>query len=257
MKKREETIDTVFDGRLAIVQGRGGYRFSLDSVLLAHFARPPGGGTIVDLGSGNGSIALMLAFLHPEARVVGLEIQGPMVKRAVRGGELNGLGGRVEWVRGDVRKIERLLPARSFDAAVCNPPYRLAASGRVNPDPEKRVARHEIRGRLKDFLRAGAVLLRHGGKMAVVYPAARATDLLATMRQEGMEPKRLRVVHSSSDGGAALVLAEGIREGRPGIEILPPLIVYAAGGGYTPELKSILAGGSISQLSAERLQEAF
>jgi len=244
VKETDDTIDTVFGGRLAIVQGRGGYRFSLDSVLLAHFAKPPGDGTVIDLGSGNGVIALMLAFLYPKARVVGLEIQRPMVKRAVRSMELNGMKSRVEWVHGDVRAVGRLFPSRSFDAVVCNPPYRIEASGRMNPDPEKRVARHEVQGKLRDFLRAGAALLRHGGKMAMIYPATRMLDLLETMRQEGIEPKRLRVVHSSSGGEATLVLTEGIQEGRPGVKILPPLVIYASGGDYTPELKSFLAGGA-------------
>jgi tRNA1Val (adenine37-N6)-methyltransferase len=238
----EESVDTLFEGRLAIVQGRSGYRFSLDSVLLAHFASPPAEGRVIDLGSGNGAIALMLAFLHPGARVVGLEIQHAMVERAARGMELNSLEGRVEWIHGDVREVGRLFRARSFDAAVCNPPYRLESSGRVNPDPEKRVARHEVRGSLRDFLRAGATLLRHGGKMAVVYPATRLLDLLETMRVEGMEPKRLRLVHSSGNTEAALVLTEGIRAGRPGLKILPPLVVYASGKEYTQELKSLLAG---------------
>jgi tRNA1Val (adenine37-N6)-methyltransferase len=112
----------------------------------------------------------------------------------------------------------------------------------MNPEPEKRVARHEVQGKLRDFLHAGAHLLRHGGKMALVYPAPQAVDLLETMRQEGIEPKRLRLVQSSSGGEATLVLVEGARSGRHGLKILPPLIVYASGGGYTPELKSFLAG---------------
>lgn len=78
--------------------------------------------------------------------------------------------------------------------------------------------------------------------MAVVYPATRMLDLVETMRVEGMEPKRLRVVHSSGDTEAALVLTEGIRAGRPGLKILPPLVVYDPGGDYTSEVKSFLAG---------------
>ena len=78
--------------------------------------------------------------------------------------------------------------------------------------------------------------------MAMIYPATRMLDLLETMRQEGIEPKRLRVVHSSSGGEATLVLTEGIQKGRPGVKILPPLVIYAPGGDYTPDLKSILAG---------------
>jgi tRNA1Val (adenine37-N6)-methyltransferase len=235
-----ETVDTVFGGRLSIVQGKEGYRFSLDSVLLARFASPPAGGRVIDLGSGNGAVALMLAFLHPQSRVSGLELQGPMLARAAKASALNSLEGRVEWVRGDVREIEGIFPERSFDAAVSNPPYRRESSGRTNPNAEKRLARHEIQSKLGDFVRAGAYLLRHGGKMALVYPAGRALDLLETMRREGLEPKRLRTVQSSDSSEATLVLVEGVRGGRPGLKILPPLVVYAPGGGYTAEMESLL-----------------
>src|SRR3990170_8964667 len=88
----------------------------------------------------------------------------------------------------------------------CNPPYRGLKSGRINPDWERRVARHEIKGSLQDFLRAGAYLLRPKGRMALIFPAARAVDLLQTMRTEGVEPKRLRLVHSAAGSAAALAL---------------------------------------------------
>ncbi|HEX9444346.1 MAG TPA: hypothetical protein VGA73_09505, partial [Candidatus Binatia bacterium] len=185
---------------------------------------------------------LILATLHPGLKVTGLEIQPEMAGRAARSAALNGLGERVSIVEGDVRAAGRLFPAASFDAAVSNPPYRLLASGRINPDPEKKVARHEIEANLGDFLRAGAHLLKAGGKMALIYPARRMIDLLSAMRGEGLEPKRARMVHSYAGSEATLVLVEGVRGGRAELAILPPLTVYAKAGEYTPEMKAILAG---------------
>ena len=130
-----ETIDRVFDGRVAVIQRRGGFRFSLDSLLLARFVELRGRERIVDLGTGNGVIALSLAALNGGVEVVGLELQEAMIDRAVRGAALNGLGERVRMVRGDVRDVEKDFPAGSFEVAVCNPPYRPRRSGRVNPRP--------------------------------------------------------------------------------------------------------------------------
>lgn len=247
MKKRprlsgDETLDALFQGRLAIIQRKRGYRFSLDAVLLAHFVRILGRERIVDLGTGNGVVPLILASLYPSVRVVGLEIQREMVGRALRSVGLNRLEDRVGIIRGDVCLIQQIFSPQSFDAVVCNPPYRGPMSGRTNPDPERRVARHEIKGCLRDFLRAGSYLLRRRGRIALVYPATRMLDLLQTMRQEGMEPKRLRLVHSFEGTAATLVLAEGIKDARSELKIMPPLVIYMQGRKYTLEMRALLAG---------------
>lgn len=240
--KADETLDALLNGRLLVVQGKGGYRFSLDAVLLARFAAVRGRERVVDLGAGNGVVALLLARLHPGVRVVGLEIQKEMVTRTQRSIRLNRLGGRVEVIRGDVRAAASLLAPESFDLAVCNPPYRKAASGRVNPNLERRVARHEIEGSLRDFLRSGRYLLRRDGKMALIYPATRMADLIEAMRKEAMEPKRLRLVHSFEESPASLALIEGVKDGRTELKVMPPLYVYSRIGRYAREMQAILEG---------------
>ena len=239
---RGETLDALFQGKLSVIQSKKGYRFSIDAPLLAHFADVRRGERVIDLGTGNGVVALILASLYPSLKLIGLEIQEEMARRAARSVALNRLGDRVTIVQGDVREVERLFPAGSFDIAVCNPPYRGVASGRINPDPEKLVARHELKARLRDFLRAAAYLLGRGGKMALVYPAARMVDLLQAMREEKLEPKRVRLVYSFEESGAALVLAEGIKEGGSELKIMPSLIVYTKERKYTSEMSAILAG---------------
>lgn len=236
----DETLDTLFQGKLAIIQGKSGYRFSLDAVLLARFLDLRGGEKIVDLGTGSGVIPLILATLSPSVRVIGVEIQKEMVGRALRSVALNGLEGKVEIAQGDVCAIEGIFSPRSFDAAACNPPYRRTRSGRTNPDPEKRIARHEIKGGLRDFIRAGSYLLRRRGRMVLVYPAMRTVDLLETMRQEGIEPKRLRFIHSFEGAPATLLLAEGVKGARSELKIVPPLVIYTQDRKYMPEVEAML-----------------
>ncbi len=237
---RDETLDAFFQGKLKIIQRKRGYRFSIDAVLLAHFVEIGGGEKIADLGTGNGVIPLILACLHPSVRVVGLELQEEMTKRAQRSVDLNRLGEKVKILQGDVRSIKEIFSPRSFAAVVCNPPYRGPASGRINPDPEKRIARHEVQGRLLDFVRAGSYLLQQGGRMALIYPATRMVDLLQTMRGEDIEPKRLRLVHSFEEDMATLVLAEGVKGSGSELKVMPPLVVYTKERKYTAEMKAIL-----------------
>ena len=240
--KTGETTDKVFDGRVAVVQRRSGFRFALDSLLLARFPDLRGRERIVDLGAGNGVVALSLAVLSREVEVVGLELQQAMVERAERGSALNGVEERVRVMRADVRAVEEYLPARSFDAAVCNPPYRPPRSGRVNPDRERLLARHEVEGGLGDFVRAGAYLLRHRGRMCLVYPSERAVELFAVMRQHRLEPRRVRFVHSFADAAATLVLVEGVKGARTSLTVLPPLVIYRREDEYTDEMAGLLRG---------------
>jgi tRNA1Val (adenine37-N6)-methyltransferase len=237
-----ETLDALFDGQVRLYQSRKGYRFSLDTLLLAYFTRLKRGETIIDLGTGNGVVPLILSYRFPFAAVTGVELQPGMVERARRNVCLNGRQERVEILHGDVRAIDRLAPPAGFDAAVCNPPFRKPASGRLSPDAERRLARHEMEGCLQDFLRAADYLLRVKGRLTMVYPAVRAVDLLSSMRVIGIEPKRLRLVHSFADAEAALVLVEGVKSSRSGVDIEAPLVIYRGSKEYTAELAAMIAG---------------
>lgn len=241
-KTAGESIDALFGGRLWIAQSRDGYRFSIDALLLAHFATVRPAEKVVDLGSGNGVIAMALAFLHHSAVLTGIELQPAMVERARRSARANRLQDRVRMMHADVRHIRQVAGAGGFDLAVCNPPYRRAASGRMSAGDERRIARHEIFGGLDDFLNAAACLLRNKGRAALVHLASRAVDVIETMRRVGIEPKRLRMVHSHADAEASLLLIEGVKGGRAGLNVLRPLILYRSGKRYTEEVEGILAG---------------
>jgi tRNA1Val (adenine37-N6)-methyltransferase len=250
--KSKETLDVLFDGKLSLFQSRTGYRFSLDALLLANFVTIKRQEKIVDLGTGNGVIPLVLATLHRSAILTGVELQPAMIERARRNVQLNGLERRIQILSGDVRAGERLAAEASFDVAVCNPPYRKPSSGRISPNDERQVARHETQSELGDFLRAGAFLLRAKGRMAIVYSAVRSVDLLSAMREARIEPKRMRMVHSFAGAEASLVLVEGVKGGRSGVEVLAPLTIYLRGKEYTEEVAAMIAGtgrGTVQSLS--------
>jgi tRNA1Val (adenine37-N6)-methyltransferase len=237
-----ETLDALFDGRLTLFQSRLGYRFSIDALLLAAFVSVKRGETIVDLGSGNGVISLALAQLHPSAALTGIERHATMAERARRSVRLNRLDGRITIITGDVREKNDLLKPGSFDVAVCNPPYRKPSTGRISINDERQSARHELNGDLGDFLRAGASFLRRKGRMAMVYLAERSADLISAMRQAGLEPKRLRMVHSYCHAEASLLLVEGVKGGRASLAVLAPLTIYRSRKDYTDEAMAIING---------------
>jgi tRNA1Val (adenine37-N6)-methyltransferase len=237
-----ETLDALFGGALKLYQKKGGYRFSLDSLLLADFSTLRSGNRVIDLGTGNGVIPLILAYRYPSISVTGIEIQREMAERAVRNVRLNGYEDRITIACIDIASTIRQLGPESFDSVISNPPYRQRSSGRLSPSGEKQIARHELKASLEDFVQLAAFLLKNKGRFACCHLGDRTVDLLTAMRGAGMEPKRLRLVHPFAAVQASMILVEAVKGGRSGLEILPPLIVYEAEKMYTAEVKSILAG---------------
>ncbi len=242
-----ETLDAIFRGRLRIVQKKSGYRFSIDALLLAHFVILKEGEECVDLGTGSGVVALILACRGHGGRILGIEIQEELAAMAGRSVELNGLSGCVEIRQGDIRRPASCLAPASFDAAVFNPPYRRLRSGRTNPDPGKAVARHEIEGTVGDFLAAAAYALRDKGRAYAIYPARRMVELISRMRAGRIEPKRLRIVHSRPGGRGEFILVEGVKGGREEMTVLPPLYLYGDGSGYTTEMEALFQELTVSR----------
>ena len=239
MTAGEITCDTLFNGALSCSQHRHGYRFSLDAILLAHFCKPQPRDLVLDLGAGCGVVSLILAYRHPHLDLTCLEIQGPLAALARRNIEQNQLGSRMRLVMGDLRLIRELLPVGGFDLVVANPPYFPVTCGRLNPDEEQAVARHELCAALPDVVGAAAFALRVKGRLALIYPARRAEAMFAALRQHQLTPKRLRLVHPHPGAGATHMLLEAVKGGGEELSVPPPLYVrLTPGGEYSPELTS-------------------
>lgn len=228
--------DALFGGRIRVLQPSGGYRFSLDAVLLAHQARPRPGDKVLDLGTGCGIVPLILCHRHPDVTVWGVEIQAPLAELALRNATENRLHGRITILNRDLRRLDAAELPGPFDLVVANPPFRREDSGRVNPNAQRAVARHEIAATLEDVLGAARRLLRTAGRLVTVYTAERAVDMLAGMRAAGIEPKCLRAVHSTAPAPAKLILTEGVRGAQAGIAVSPPLFVRGPDGRYCEEV---------------------
>lgn len=237
-----ETRDEILDGTLVVHQSRRGYRFNLDSLILAHFAKPPVRGTHLDIGCGNGILLLVMARPSPSARWTGLEIQPRLAALARKNVEQNGLSDRAVIVEGDAKDSRLYFKPASFDSVIFNPPYRRLFSGRINPQEEKAVARHEVSGSLPVFLAAARRLLKPAGRVCAIYPASRMVHLVSEFRRHRIEPKRMKLVFSDRSSNAQFVLAEGRLDSREELKMEPSLYIYDAPGLYTRDMKSVFTG---------------
>jgi tRNA1Val (adenine37-N6)-methyltransferase len=233
------TSDTLFDGRLIVNQEREGYRFSLDALLLAGLTKAKPHDVVIDLGTGSGVVLLVLAFLDMGRKLVGLEIQPELALLAQKNVELNGFSDRIEVMREDLRRVGKLFSAGQFDLVVSNPPYRRLGTGRINPQPQRAAARHELTASVSDVFAAGRHLLSPGGRLTVIYPSTRLDHLLLSARDYGFSPRELTVIHSTGVSPARLVHLECRKGGGEELRIAPPFCIYQEDGSYTEAMRRI------------------
>ena len=230
---------------LTLHQATDGYRFALEAFLLADFVPAPAPNLCIDLGTGCGVVALFLARRFPYLRCVGLELQCSLAVLAQQNVVCNGLEHRIGIVQGDMRQVSSLFPAGMFGTVVCNPPYRAVGHGRLNPHPEKAIARHELTVTLSQLVQAAQHLLRRRGRLVMVYHPSRLPELFAQLEAAHLRPRRMRLVHATQQAPASIVLVEAIRDGRDALTVLPPLWVYEASGDYTAEMQAIFQGRAV------------
>ena len=179
----------------------------------------------MDLGAGNGILSLLLARKFKKSRILGFEIQDSLVEIARKNVLINRLEHRIEIIKGDIKNIHSLFKQGSFDITVCNPPYRKIGSGRINPNPEKAIARHEIAITLPELLRGCEYILKDLGRAFFIYHPSRLDELLQGMKESGINPCCIRFIHSKAEGEAKMVLIEGVKNGTEELIIMDQLII--------------------------------
>lgn len=242
--RQEITADSLFDGDLTCLQHAAGYRFSLDAVLLAHFIEVGRGDRLLDLGTGCGIIMLILLYRWGERieEVVGLEVQEGLADLAARNLKANGLEHKGRVIAGDLKRIRELVPAESFAAVACNPPFYRCGSGRESDNPEARLARHQCLASLDDFLQAAAAAVRNQGSVYCIYPADQLGRFIILASHVRLEVKKLQFIYGypGDEGDARLVLICCRKNGGSGHRILPPFFVYREkNGGYSPAMEQL------------------
>lgn len=237
-EKRPQTRDALFGGRLAVCQEQKGYRFSLDAVLLAGLTRVGRKDRVIELGTGCGVIPLVLAYrASTERKIAGVEIQPELAELARKNVNENDFDGRIKIYQMDFREISSGFEAGSFDLALSNPPYRKPGTGRINPDRQKAVARHELTATVADVFEAARYLLRIGGRVALVYPATRLVNLLRSAVEHGFSPKRLTIIYAHPRGSSRLVHLECRKGGGEELKVEQPFYIYGQNRHYSDAMQ--------------------
>ena len=237
--KPNERIDDLQRNGLRIIQNPEAFRFGMDAVLLADFMRLRPREQVADMGTGTGILPLLLSQKELTCTFEAFEIQPDMAEMAERSVALNGLSDRIHIHAVDMRNAWKMIGREKMHAVVCNPPYGKRGGTLTSETESVSLARHEADCTIEAVCASCAAVLRNGGRLCIVFPAQRMLELCDALRKCRLEPKRIRMVCAHVDKAPYLVMVEAMKNAKPQLLWMPPLVVYHADGSETEEIKRI------------------
>lgn len=226
---------------IKIIQNDDMFRFSLDSILLAHFVQVNyNTKRIIDLGCGNAPIPLFLT-LKTKAKIYGIEIQKEVASIAFRSVKLNNFEDQIEIVNADFKGIYKQNFANSFDIVISNPPYfKYYPTNHVNKNDYLTIARHEVMANLDDVVGEARKLLIDGGALYLVHRTERLAEIISTLEKYNFQVKRMQFIYSKVKSNESLtVLIEAKKNRNIGLKVMKPMYIYNENDEYTEEVKKI------------------
>lgn len=223
---------------LKIYQNTDMFQFSLDSVMLANFVTINQKiNNILDIGTGNAVIPIILS-KKTNAKITGVEIQKQSYELACKSLKINNLEKRIEVINDDIKNYYKNIETETFDVITCNPPFfKLEEQSNLNDSDYKKIARHEIALNLEDIIQISKKLLKNKGRLAMVHRPERLIEIITIMKNNNIEPKKICFLYPKKNKEANILLIEGIKNGKPGIKILPPIISHNEDGSYSDKIK--------------------
>lgn len=238
----DSKLDYIFGTDLEVFQGSKHFKFSLDSVLVANYVKLKPNIRVLDLGSGNGIIPLILACREKTVTIEGIEIQKSVANLANKNVLHNHLEKQINFVVDDLRNINKYFEHESFHVVVSNPPYFSPKDGMTSNKEEYAYARHELNGNISDFVEAATKMLKYRGSAYFIYNSNRLTEFFSILRSNNLEPKRLRFIHPKKKSNSNIFLLKATKGSKTGLIVEPSLTVYNNTTTYTEELIRMVKG---------------
>jgi len=240
MGKSMQLVPTPFlEGSIIVYQPEKGFRFGIDSVLLAHFLSLKQKDLVLEVGAGSGIISLIALKRFPYSKIFALELETLYIECLKKNILENRFHEKLVVIKGDIRNPP--FKPGNFDIVFSNPPYFKSKAGRKSPYEIENITRKDIECDLNEFLKKVSSLLKNKGKLYLIFTALRLAELIYLLKNHKLEPKLLRLVYSYPGSEAKLVLLCAVKNAKEEIRIFPPLYIYKSRkGDYTEEVKNFL-----------------
>ncbi|MEG0371809.1 MAG: tRNA1(Val) (adenine(37)-N6)-methyltransferase [Clostridium sp.] len=238
MLNQGEKIEDLDLNGLKIIQNKDWFCFGIDAVLLADFAKAKRTSRIVDFGTGNGIIPLLMEGRYSPKEIVGVEVQAEVAEMASRSIQMNNLSSKIKILNEDIKNYSAIGTC-CYDIVVSNPPYKKDNTGLKNQADKKCISRHEVLITLDDIVFSASKVLQSGGKLYMIHRPERLEHIILSLNKHKFAPRRLRFVHPKEGKGPTMLLIEAVRSGGDFLTIESPLFVYNQDGSYTEEINKI------------------
>lgn len=211
------------------------HRFGTDAFLLAYFSNARKKDIVCDFCSGNGIVALLLEKFYSPMKIYAAEIQDKAFCQLKESRQKSKLE-KLFLFHGDIKAFKA---SEELDLITCNPPYKISGTGIISETQADKIARHETLCTIDDVCRAASKNLKFGGRLCLTNRPERLCDVLCAMRENGIEPKRIRFVSKKKGDAPWLMLAEGKKGAKPFMTVEKGLFVYDDNDEYSEEMKRL------------------
>ena len=200
-------------GGFTLELAEGCFPFSTDSVVLSYFAHLPKNARVLDLGSGGGTLGLLLCANDKTCRVTGIERDPIAHNCALENIRRNAVADRMESICADLRSVPSEITPGSFHCVISNPPYFSGGPA----SHTLTTARREDCCSAAELMHTAARALKYGGDFYLVHRPERLAELIALASANGMEAKRLGLMRHKENGPITLILLQFRKGGKPGL----------------------------------------
>ncbi len=225
---------------IELLQPDKGYRYNLDSMLLAQFANIKEGETVCDLGAGVGVLAILSLLRGKAAKATAVEVQEELAHYIQLNQIKFKLEKKLEILCCNWKELKKHLATQSMDVILSNPPYRKAESGKPPLNGLKAIAKNEIKGNMQDLISSARFLMKKKARFLVIYPNLRLEDFLSELSRQKLKIQRLCFIHPFADRPATHFMAEVVFSVAGEIKVEKPLIIYQNEDQYTEEIENWL-----------------
>ncbi len=191
----------------------GAFPLSTDSIALSHFAKLPKNARVLDLGSGCGTLGLLLCANDPKCRVDGIELDPQAHQTALKNRLANGLEDRLNSICGDLNSFPDFIKTGAYHCCISNPPY-FSGGPRSKTVP---LARRDDVCSMEVVFRAAALALKYGGDFFLVHRPEKFAQICTCAASVKLEPKKVCLLRHKPDDPISLVLVQCRKGGKPGL----------------------------------------
>ena len=200
------------------------HTFGTDAFLLTEFSGFKGNDIICDLGTCCGIIPLAISVQKPGIPIFAVDIQPKAIEQLKNGIRESNLE-NITPILADLKELPPEMPFQKFSLVICNPPYKASKAGVESLSETQRIARHEVMCNINDICLTADRLLKFGGKLCICNRPERLADVISSMKQNHIEPKKLQFIAKDNNSAPWLFLIEGKKGAKPFLQVLPNRII--------------------------------